>query len=95
MKWCIARYEGEWFRAYIEDIHENRIQVFFVDYGTSTLVRYADTCTPPCAEEDIWAYQPLALPLVVKDMTPVQFNKFKRLQYIQLDVHSMKLIEDV
>jgi hypothetical protein len=96
LKWCIARYEREWFRAYIEGIlPDGKIKVFFVDYGTSAVVKHSDTCTPLCDEADIWEYQPLLLPCIVKDMNSIQYSKFKKLQYISLNIHSMKLIEDV
>lgn len=64
-KACLAKFENEWFRAYIEQILDNgRLRVFFVDYGTSTVVSHEDTRYLDLPE--IWSIPPLAIPMVLK-----------------------------
>lgn len=92
-KWCIAEYGGEWFRAYIEKVLENKkIQVFFLDYGTTAVIDHLSTRHEN--NDKIWELPPLAIPFVLKDITLTKFAKFKKLQYSFLNVEAMKLIED-
>ena len=65
LKWCVAKYENEWFRAYVDDvIDDGMLRVFFVDYGTTAEVRHQDTRNIDYAS--VWALPPLALPMRIK-----------------------------
>lgn len=64
-KWCIAKFQGEWFRAYIEKVVEgDRLRVFFLDYGTLEEVDHSET--RQVEDEEIWILPPLAIPFVIK-----------------------------
>jgi hypothetical protein len=45
---------------------EDKLKVFFIDYGTSAIIRHTDTYKPPCPDEDIWDFPPLLIPCIVK-----------------------------
>lgn len=91
-KWCIGKYEGEWFRAYIDKVLDNqKIRVFFVDYGTFGNLDHKDT--RELEDDDVWSIHPLALPCVFKDLRPSQLSAFKELQYQSFLVKQIKMIE--
>ncbi|CAF0752252.1 unnamed protein product [Brachionus calyciflorus] len=93
VKWCIAEYCGEWFRAYIDKVLENKkLQVFFFDYGTTAVVDHSSTRLE--TNDRVWELPPFAIPFVLKDITLTKFSKFKKLQYSFLNVISMRMIED-
>jgi hypothetical protein len=69
------------------------LKVFFIDYGTTTNIDIKDTRKKE--DEEIWTIPPLAVPFVVKDITLSQLNKFKKLQYSEFQIKSIKLIEQV
>lgn len=91
-KWCIANFQGEWFRAYIDkNIGDDKVRVFFIDYGT-----FADLDRSETRELDddvVWVLPPLAIPCVLKDIRKSQVEKFKELQYQIFKVKSLKMIE--
>lgn len=65
IKWCIAEYCGEWFRAYIDKIFDNdKVQVFFLDYGTTAIIDIS--CTRLENNDKVWELPPLAVPFVIK-----------------------------
>lgn len=69
VKWCIARFQGEWFRAYIKELlPESKLSVFFIDYGTSAIIKHSETCKLPinCSEEEVWQLAPLSIPCIIK-----------------------------
>lgn len=93
-KWCIAKFEDEWFRAYIEEIlDENKLKVFFVDYGTTSIVSHKDT--RQYDDEDLWSVAPMAIPCVLRNLAINKLNSFKNLQYGIFNVSSIRLIEGV
>lgn len=54
-------------RAYIDEVLPgSRLKVFFIDYGTSAVVDYSETCLPTCSESEIWELAPLVIPCIVK-----------------------------
>ena len=63
-KWCIAKFLDEWFRAYIYEKEGTKLKVFFIDYGTFSVVDHTDT--RQFDKESIWAIPPLAIPFVLK-----------------------------
>ena len=63
-KWCIAKFQNEWFRAYIYGNEGKRLKVFYIDYGTFSVVDHTDT--RQYDNEDIWVIPPLAIPFVLK-----------------------------
>ena len=67
--------------------------MFFIDYGTTTTINISDTRKKD--DEEVWTIPPLAVPFVVKDITLSQLNKFKKLQYSEFQIKSLKLIEKV
>lgn len=91
--WCIARYEGEWYRAHIVKVHSpSQIDLFLFDYGTFVTVSHQET--RKYDEDDIWLIAPMAIPMTHKGLvTNGLFEKFKKLQYAPLEVTSIQLIE--
>ena len=70
-KWCVAKFQGEWFRAYIVQLLDNnKVRVFFIDYGSFEVIDGKDTRDLGNLTEDvlenIWALHHLALPCVLK-----------------------------
>jgi hypothetical protein len=93
-KWCIAKFDNEWFRAYIEEIQEDgKLKVFFVDYGTTSIVSHEDT--RQYDDEDLWSVAPMAVPCVLRNLAKIKLNSFKNLQYGICNVTSIGLIEGV
>lgn len=73
IKWCIAEYCGEWFRAYIDKIlDKNKIQIFFVDYGTTAIIDHS--CTRLENNDIVWELPPLAVPFVLKGNHLIKIN---------------------
>jgi len=50
----------------MEVLADSKLRVFFIDYGTTAIIRHSDTLKPPCPDEDIWDFPPLLIPCTVK-----------------------------
>ncbi len=64
--WCLAKYEGEYFRGLIEERlrDENQYKIYFIDYGTTAIINESDV---KFIDNDIlWLSPPLAVPFVIK-----------------------------
>lgn len=92
VKWCVAKFQGEWFRGYVQEVMANKkLKIFFIDYGTFELVDHEDT--RELDDEAIWEIHPLAIPCVLKDIKLSQINGFKKLHYQTFLVKKLKMIE--
>lgn len=70
-RWCIAKFEGDWYRAYVNKKPQIvgdgiDVTVFFLDYGTHATVKLEDT--RQLDDEEIWTLPPMAIPFCVKGM---------------------------
>jgi len=91
-KWCIAKYQNEWFRAYIDEIYsEKAVKVFFIDYGSTSIVPMADTRSLDL--DELWEAPPMAVPFILKDLTIAKLNNFKEFQYMIFEISSIKHVE--
>ncbi len=63
-KKCLAKFQEEWFRAYIIDSSDSEYELFFFDYGTTANVNISDTRF--IDDDKIWSIAPIAMPFILK-----------------------------
>ena len=64
-EWCVAKYEGEYFRGYIEEsLAGNKCKIYFIDYGTTSVVNESDIKF--INNDSLWLCPPLGVPFVIK-----------------------------
>lgn len=69
--WCIAKFQNEWFRGYVDKkLTDNKLSIFFIDYGTHEIIDLADT--RQLDDDEVWILPPLAIPFVIKGIKYVQ-----------------------
>lgn len=63
--WCLAKYEDEWNRGYVEErLSESIFKVYFIDYGTTSTIRESDIKF--VNDDELWLAPALAVPFVIK-----------------------------